>query len=300
MKSLSIAVKKYDHTAFLQSKTQLHGHSVSVEGIEPIYKAFKPMVSELKYDFCEMALGTYLQARDCGAEVTLLPIVLSGNFHHQSLWRKPGNGGISPRDLRGKHVGVRAYSQTTGLWVRGVLSEEYGVDATEITWVTTEAPHVQSYREPDNVVRTQESLLDLLDRGELSAAIVGSLALDDPNIQLEPVISDWRAAQSSWEQRNGTIPINHMLTVRRDLFHENPALVSRIYDDFAHEMSQSLLRKPADTPRRRALRCGMTQSLLNGVETASRYAFEQELVEKPQSTDEIFSDFANLYEIVRH
>ena len=59
-------------------------------------------------------------------------------------------------DLNGKRVGVRAYTQTTGAWVRGFLAEDYGVDLESVTWVTFEDPHLAEYREPANVERAAE------------------------------------------------------------------------------------------------------------------------------------------------
>src|SRR5690349_4843186 len=82
------------------------------------------------------------------------------------------------RDLNGKRVGVRAYTQTTGVWVRGFLAEDYGVDLKSVTWVTFEDPHLAEYREPPNVTRAQggKPLNQMLLDGEIDAAILGDVA----------------------------------------------------------------------------------------------------------------------------
>ena len=51
-----------------------------------------------------------------------------------------------PKDLEGRKVGVnRGYTVTTGLWARGVLQSEYGVDLNKITWVPTDDEHVLGF-----------------------------------------------------------------------------------------------------------------------------------------------------------
>ena len=45
-------------------------------------------------------------------------------------------GTLSPKDIEGRRVGVRTYAQTTGLWVRGILQHDYGVDLDKVEWMT--------------------------------------------------------------------------------------------------------------------------------------------------------------------
>ena len=56
---------------------------------------------------------------------------------------RPDAGIKSPRDLEGKKVGVRAYSVTTGVWTRGILIDEYGLDSSKVTWVVDDEEHVR-------------------------------------------------------------------------------------------------------------------------------------------------------------
>jgi len=84
------------------------------------------------------------------------------------------NGARDPKDLEGERVGVnRGYTVTTGVWARGVLEEEHGVDLGKVTWVLSGDEHVAEYRPPSNVVPLEpgRELADLLAAGELAAAI---------------------------------------------------------------------------------------------------------------------------------
>ena len=81
---------------------------------------------------------------------------------------------------------MRAYSQTTGLWLRGILAESYGVAPTDIAWTTFEGAHVAAYQDPPFVARAApgQGPADMLRAGELDAAIVGADVPDDPGLRL--------------------------------------------------------------------------------------------------------------------
>src|SRR5690606_7486134 len=89
--------------------------------VDPIHTAFKPMARTLCYDVCEMAIVTYLMAIDRGIELTLIPAVMLGRQQHPLFIHNTEKGALAPEELNGKRIGVRAYSQTTGTWVRGIL-----------------------------------------------------------------------------------------------------------------------------------------------------------------------------------
>ena len=104
--------------------------------------AFKDVVRHLKYDVAELAIVTFLQAKVHGKPLVLLPAVVVGALPHPFLVYNAERRRISPADLKGKRVGIRAYSVTTAAWVRGVLQNDHGVDLDGIQWVTFEDPHV--------------------------------------------------------------------------------------------------------------------------------------------------------------
>ena len=98
--------------------------------------AFRRMVRALEFDICEMALTTYVCAREHGVRFTALPIFLVRAFHHGAILVNTKAGIESPRDLEGLRVGVnRGYTVTTGVWARSILQDEHGVDLGRVTWV---------------------------------------------------------------------------------------------------------------------------------------------------------------------
>jgi 4,5-dihydroxyphthalate decarboxylase len=171
------------------------------------------MLREGAYDISEIAITVFFQAVEAGKPVWLLPVVAVGGFHHGSLYFNPEHGPLTPAGLKGKRIAVRAYSQTTGLYVRGFLAEDHGVAAEDVTWVTTEGSHVAEYQDPPNVVRAEpgEKLTDLLREGRVDAAILGPGQAQEP--WCVPLVEDPEAAARDWHVRHGLVPINHMVCV---------------------------------------------------------------------------------------
>ena len=124
-----------------------------IREVRPIHRAFRPMVMEAAFDLSELAIVTAIQAVDHGKPIVPLPVTVAARFQHKCLVQNVDHGVITPKDLPGRRVAVRAYSQTTGFWVRNILEMEYGVSSDSITWVTQEAPHVAEAAEPPNVLR---------------------------------------------------------------------------------------------------------------------------------------------------
>ena len=118
--------------------------------------AFKPLVREAKFDVAELAIVTFLQAKVYGKPYVLIPATVLGRGQHHTIAYNPERGRLKASDLTGKRVGVRAYTQTTGAWVRGFLADDYGVDTAKVHWVTFEDPHLAEYKDPDFVTRAPE------------------------------------------------------------------------------------------------------------------------------------------------
>jgi 4,5-dihydroxyphthalate decarboxylase len=281
MAPVTVVLGDYPHTRALMQATAgpdgPEGLDCSYVRITPIFAAFARMVRHLEFGICELALATYLQAREAGIPLTLLPVVMSGDIHHHSLSRWSAAAVLSPRELIGKRVGVRAYSQTSGMWVRGILREEFGVEAADVTWVTTEPCHVEQYREPRNVERADGKVADLLRDGQVAAAVLAPVAGDAPAPGLVPVIPDAAAAGREWIERHRTIPVNHLVVVRTAVLRQHPGTVSRFYQALRRAIADTSAERPA-TPSGRAVAAGWSDSLARCLELAGTYALEQGLL----------------------
>src|ERR1700732_270140 len=86
-----------------------------------------------------------------------MPAVAVARGQHHTIFFNPERGHLNPGDLNGRKVGVRAYTQTTGAWVRGFLQEDYGVDFQRVQWITFEDPHIAEFTDPPWVQRRQKA-----------------------------------------------------------------------------------------------------------------------------------------------
>ncbi len=283
-KEVSIVLDTYPHTSAIKDGS-LSNPDIKLNFTEyrPISKSFDDMLRDQPFDICEMALGTFLQGLDSKTPIRLLPIVMGGEFHHGSLWYNPALGAMGPADLKGKKVGVRAYTQTTGVWVRGMLSEQFGVSSGDVTWVTTEAPHAADYKCPPNVELAQGAdLADMVRSGELAAVIMGTKQGAPKG--LERLVPDVDGAITEWFEKHQAVPINHMVVFREGA---DIDAVHKVYDLLAAGLSKAY---PAEGRSGRfALQCGV-KNVWNAVEMAMKYSYEQGLISRVFTMNEIFHE----------
>jgi 4,5-dihydroxyphthalate decarboxylase len=204
--------------------------ALSFEDIRPPSAGFKRVVRNLEFDVAELAITTFLMAKAAGKPYRLLPAVVLARMQHPRLVCD-GTRPVSPRALEGKRIGVRSYSVTTGMWIRGILAEDHGVDCDRITWVTFEEAHVAEFRDPPNVERAPagKKLEPMLLAGEVDAAVTGDAPVTDPRIV--PVIPDAEAAAREWRTRKGAIQINHMVAVKPSV--DAAPLMRLLHESFA-------------------------------------------------------------------
>jgi 4,5-dihydroxyphthalate decarboxylase len=208
------------------------GFSFAFEEVPVLIDAFRRMVRGLEWDACEMAFATYLCAREHGVPFTAIPAFVMRGFHHGTLVHNPSAGLRTPADLEGRRVGVnRGYTVTTGVWVRGVIQDEHGVDLSRVTWVLSGDEHVAEYVPPANVVPLPEGqdLGALVASGDIPAAIALPVGdrVDGP--ALEPLIADPDGAAFRSLRSRGHYPINHLIVVRDDVLEANPGLAAELF-----------------------------------------------------------------------
>ena len=228
--TLRIAIGDYPHTLPLK-RGEIVSPWLTLDfvAVKPMYKAFLPMVRQHAYDASEMALVTAIQAKAYGKGLTLLPAAMLARFQHGTVLYNSARGTLTPADLPGKRVGVRSYGQTTGVWMRGILQNDYGVDMSRVQWVTFEEGHVAEGRDPPDVIRAEpgQDLTQMLLAGELDAAIYGAAMPDDA--RLKSLIADPETAARQWYEKHRLVPVNHMVVVTDELAGGRPDVVAELY-----------------------------------------------------------------------
>jgi 4,5-dihydroxyphthalate decarboxylase len=277
------AIGTYAHTRPLKSREITSDHlRLEFADISPINRAFASMVREQRFDVCEMAIATFLQAKAYGKPLVLLPVVLAARFQESALLCRADSAINGPGDLVGRRVGVRAYGQTTALWLRGILADRYGARPRDVHWITFEDAHVAEYRDPPWARRAApgQDLLTMLREGELDAVIVGNEVPDGS--WLRPVFPDPKASAEAFRDEHGFVPVNHMVTVRRDLVDACPHMIAELFRMFRAARATVLPRGDRDP-----LPTGRTR-LRSALALALRYAAEQGLLPRRLEIEDVW------------
>ncbi len=241
MPPLTIALGNYGLTKPMkQAGADLGRLDLKFVDVEQIVPMMRRMCRGLEFDICEMAFTTYICARAAGLPFTAIPVFVTRNFHHWAIFYNEKSGIRTPKDLEGRKVGVnRGYTVTTGLWARGILQSEYGVDLDKITWVPTDDEHVTGFVYPANVDTgfRGEPMKELLLSGVVDAAL-GEVGVEAPEIK--PLIPDAGNAAFDYFRRTGIYPINHGLVVKDSVLKEMPWVASELYRTFEASKTEYL------------------------------------------------------------
>lgn len=274
-------------------------------------RAFKRAVRGVEFQVAELALVTFLQAKAYGKPLSLMPAVVgAGRFQHHCLVSNAERAPLKVGQLRGKRIGIRAHAQTTVTWVRGVLWDDYGVALDDVQWVTFEDGHLAEFPDPPNFIRAPEgtSAAQMLLDGELDAAIIGTDLPDDP--RLAPVLPDPHVAAAAWGKRNRLVPINHMMAIHTDLIRERPDIVREIYSVLQESKKLAPNAAPVaqDTHGLQAVHRAKEVDLggvdltpfgveanRGALEVLIRNSYDQGLIPRAFSVDELFEDFNRLW-----
>jgi 4,5-dihydroxyphthalate decarboxylase len=278
------------------------GFSLKFEEIPVLVKGFRRMVRSLEFDVSEMALTTYLTAREHGVAFTALPVFLVRGFHHGAIRYNTRSGVRDPKDLEGRRVGVnRGYTVTTGVWARGILATEYGVDLGRVTWVLSGDEHVESYVPPANVeqARPGADLAEMLINGEIDAVI--GVDVDHPDVA--PLIGNPEESAITALRQRGFYPINHLVVVKDEVLHRYPEVASAVFDAFADakrryvaQLRDGAVSTETDRIYSRVLQTTGADPLPYGVE-ANRpmleqlveFALAQRILTRPVDIEEMFA-----------
>lgn len=307
MPSLTIAIGNYGLTKPLKAGTVRPADlQLQYVQVDPIVAAMRRMVRGLEFDICEMAFTTYLCAKAYGKPITAIPVFLTRNFHHWAIFYNVKSGIRKPKDLEGRTVAVnRGYTVTTGLWARGILQSEYGVDLNKITWAPTDDEHVAEYQPPSNVTYSYRGkpVADLLLSGEIAAA-VGDVRVNSPDIQ--PLIPDARYAGFAYFRKTGVYPINHGVVIKDSLLKAQPGLARELFRAF-HEAKKIYLAhldagkdlSPADQTAISLTQVvgdpfpfGLAGVNQKAIETLVQFAVDQKVIPTKFSVEELFAPAA--------
>jgi 4,5-dihydroxyphthalate decarboxylase len=276
--TLKTAIGTYPYTRPLKDGS-IDSPRVCLDHVEvvPANRAFRPMVNLLAYDVSELALVTLLLAKAMDRPIVGVPVVLMQQSAYGMLLVPRDSPLQHPRDLEGKTVGVRSYTQTTGTWLRGMLHDQFRLDLDSLTWVTFEPAHVDGFVDPPNTERAEQgaTLAGLLRSGVIDAA-AGLEPADYPD--LRPLMPEAAQAEADFIRQTGIRPINHTLVVRQDLAATYPWLIHELFRLVGAAKAAAPGESPSD---------GLEVNR-GALTLLARYAFEQQITPLTLAAEELY------------
>jgi 4,5-dihydroxyphthalate decarboxylase len=316
---ITLACGDYDRVGPLKDgRVQPEGVDLTFVPLEPEELFFR-MVRYKEFDASELSLASYITSRAQGKEDFIaIPVFPSRMFRHSAIFVHAGAGIEKPEDLKGRRVGVGEYQMTAIVWVKGILSDDYGVKASDIHWFTggQEQPGREerlALQLPPEIrlepIPRDKTLSSMLEEGELDAVIAARtpspFLKESP--QVKRLFQDPVEVEKDYFQRTGTFPIMHTVALRKALYDSHPWLAVSLYKAFneAQEVSWRGIRgAPAVRYKLAWLQhyleqeeaCLGKQAWANGaahnretVETLSRYIAEQGMAKEVPPFEELFA-----------
>jgi 4,5-dihydroxyphthalate decarboxylase len=258
--------------------------SLNCCGPKVAHNGFKDLLRNDKFDASELAIVTYLQAKAYGKPWVLIPAPVHGRQQHHCAGYNIEFGEMKPKDIEDRLVGVRTYAQTTGLWIRGILQHEYGVDLEKVTYLTVDEGHLAEYRDPPNCRRLPagSDIGAMMLKGEVAAALMGNDLPKDPRVRT--LIPQPHEAAQKWFEREGIVPINHLFVVHADIAKRQPEVVREIFRMLVDARKLAPAEAVKDLPP-----LGY-EANRKGIDLAIQWAFEQKIIPRRFNVDELFDD----------
>jgi 4,5-dihydroxyphthalate decarboxylase len=304
---LTAAVGAYDQVRDLAAP---EGVDLTVLTFTKIEELFHRFLDVGEFDVAELSLAVYCalvsQGRD---DFVAIPAFPARSFRHSAIYVRAGGPVREPADLRGRTVGVPVWAQTAGVWARGLLVHEYGLELAEIAWRREREEPAEVDLPPGIVVEPAERGLDeLLLDGEVDAVICArppaSFVQENPAVRR--LFDDVEAVEAEYYERTGIFPIMHVVALRREVHDEHPGLAAQLLAAFEDAKCRSLARAlegtipsyplPWAASHARAARAlfgddfwpyGVDANRTT-LETFLAYAFEQGVCRRPLAVEELF------------
>lgn len=217
-----------------------------------------------EFDVSEMSLSALSRLiADGRSEWLALPVFTLRRFYHTQLLVRADAGIVTPADLRGKRAGVPDYIQTSVVWARGVLADEYGVKPSDLTWVMEreadrsiggETGFVPPADVPFSFLRPEQSLDRMLLDGELDVLfhyitarnlVDRSRADLHSDARVRTLYPDVAAEAARYHAATGIYPVNHTVVVRRSVLERYPWVALNLVDAF-NAAAERVVRRVVD------------------------------------------------------
>jgi 4,5-dihydroxyphthalate decarboxylase len=237
---LTLAIHPYDHVRNLRPQ----GIALTVLEL-PIEEIFFRFTKFREWDASEMSFGKTVSLMSRPApEIVPIPVFPSRVFRHSAIYIGERSGIKTPKDLEGRKVGIPEWAQTAGIYVRGLLQHEYGVDLARVQW------YQAGVHQPGRVEKVQltlpagvhitpvpdKSLAQMLASGELDAVI----SARDPGGRR--LFEDYVPMEEQYFRKTRIYPIMHVIVLRRDVYERDRWIAMNLLKAFGEAKRHSMER----------------------------------------------------------
>ena len=239
---LTLACWDYDRTRAL-----IDG-SVAVDGIElvylnqPVEETFFRMMRHREYDCSEMSLSSYCASLHTDQPPFIaIPVFPSRFFRHSCIFVSAKSGITKPEQLRGKRVGVPEYQMTAPVWIRGILSDDYGVKVTDCEHFSggEEEPGRDEKLKisvPSSIklrpIPADKTLSRMLADGELDALVTARAPSTFDSKAVKRLFPNYVEVEKEYYRRTKIFPPMHTVVIRRDVYQANPWIAQSLTKAF--------------------------------------------------------------------
>jgi 4,5-dihydroxyphthalate decarboxylase len=306
LRPLTLAVGDYDiNRGLITGAVSPQGVALTVLTL-PSPERHARMALHREFDICEFSMATLLAMHGAGdRSLVAVPAYPHRRFRHGFVYVREGAAIQRPEDLSGRRIGLRTWQTTAGLWLRGILSDEHGVDLRSVEWITQDAEDVPLEHATGYSIRQAapgENVVDMLLAGELDALIYP----EEPRVAgIRPLFADPKAAEIDYFRRTAIFPIMHAVVLRRELAEELAWLPREVLVAFrrSKQLAFDAMRDPRKVSLAWLRQALDEQEAILGpdpwtydfasnrttLETIVRYAHEQGFVPEPFSPEDLFA-----------
>ncbi len=230
---LTMACWNYDRTrALLEERVPIDGVDLTYLNL-PVEETFFRMLRHREFDVAELSLSSYtlsLFREDC--PFMAIPIFPSRYFRHSCIYVHSDSGIREPKDLIGKRVGNPEYQMTAPVWIRGILSDEYHVPVTSVTyWSGGEEQPGRTEKIPLalppeirlEAIPPDKTLSRMLETGEIDALYTARApsTFFNGSGRVRRLFEDYQTVEREYYQKTKIFPPMHIIAIRRDVYERN-------------------------------------------------------------------------------
>ena len=259
---LTLACWDYDRTrALADGRVQPDGIEL-VYLNQPVEETFFRMLRYGEFDCCEMSLSSYVASlAEERPRFIALPVFPSRFFRHSCLFVSAQSGIRRAEDLKGRRLGVPEYQMTAPVWLRGILSDDYGVKVTDVQHLSggEEEPGRDEKLKLDlpsgirlSAIPGDKTLSAMLAEGEIDALATARApsSFEKHPERVKRLFPDYPEVEKAYYRRTRIFPIMHTVVIRRELYERHRWTAQALYKAFvaAKALAMRMYRQTAALP----------------------------------------------------